>query len=111
MEGEIRKLKQWSLVFLCLLLLLCVRISSLKAQQEEADKCIEYYTEIIQVQKFRHMLQIGADEMIRRYDAGNLTKEELDTTLGVWYSTESKLKARATKLYEAAQAERCFDEP
>ena len=109
MEGEIRKLKQWSLVFLCLLLLLCVRISSLKAQHAEIDRCIEYFTEIIEIQKFREMLTIGAEELIERYERGLLEKKELDATLAVWYITESELRQKVTKIYDIAYAEKCFE--
>ena len=40
------------------------------------------------------MLQVGADEMIKRYERGNLTKKELDSTLAVWHTTESRAKAK-----------------
>ncbi len=102
--------KQWSLVLLCLLSVLCVRISSLKAEEASIEKCVEYFTEIIEVQKMREMLQYGADEMILRYERGNLTKKELDNTLHVWYITESRLREKVTKIYDTAYAEKCFDE-
>ena len=94
---------------LCLLSVLCVRISTLKAQEINAEKCLEYFTEIVEVQKFRQMLQHGADEMMRRYERGNLTKKELDMTLAVWHNTESRLREKVTKIYDAAYAEKCFD--
>ena len=106
---QIYRLKQWSLFLLCLLSVLCVRISTLKAQETNAEKCLEYFTEIIEVQKFRQMLQHGAEEMIKRYERGNLTKKELDMTLGVWHNTESRLREKVTKIYDTAYAEKCFD--
>jgi len=58
----------------------------------------------------REMLQYGADEMILRYDRGQLKKKELDSTLHVWYITESRLREKVTKLYDIAYAEKCFDD-
>jgi len=106
---QIYRLKQWSLFLLCLLSVLCVRISTLKAQEINAEKCLEYFTEIVEVQKFRQMLQYGAEEMIKRYERGNLTKKELDMTLAVWHNTESRLREKVTKIYDTAYAEKCFD--
>ena len=110
---QICRLKQWSLFLLCLLSVLCVRISTLKAQEENLKaweaQCVEYFTEIMEIQKFRQMLQHGADEMMRRYERGNLTKKELDSTLAVWHTTESELRQKVTKIYDTAYAEKCFE--
>ena len=106
---QIYRLKQWSLFLLCLLSVLCVRTSTLKAQEINAEKCLEYFTEIVEVQKFRQMLQYGAEEMIKRYERGNLTKKELDSTLAVWHNTESRLREKVTKIYDTAYAEKCFE--
>ena len=73
------------------------------------DRCIEYFTEIMEVQKFRQMLMDGADILIERYERGNLEKKELDATLAVWYITESELRQKVTKIYDTAYAEKCFD--
>ena len=98
---------------LCLLSVLCVRISTLKAQEENLKaweaQCVEYFTEIMEIQKFRQMLQHGADAMMRRYERGNLTKKELDSTLAVWHTTESELRQKVTKIYDTAYAEKCFE--
>ena len=102
--------KQWSLALLCLLSVLCVRISYLQAEEATIEKCTEYFTEILEIQKMRQMLQFGADEMIKRYESGNLTKKELDSTLSVWHTTESRLREKVTKIYDIAYAEKCFDE-
>ena len=107
---QIYRLQKWSLALLFLLLVLSVRLSSLKAQQIDLDKCMEYFTEILEVQKFRQMLQHGADEMIRRYENGHLTKKELDATLAVWHNTESELRQKVTKLYDTAYTEKCFED-
>ena len=107
---QICRLKRWCLLLLCLASVLCVRISSLQAQEIDTDKCVEYFTEIIELQKFRQMLQYGADEMIRRYHRGNITKKELDTTLAVWHTTESELRQKVTKIYDTAYAEKCFED-
>ena len=110
---QIYRLKQWSLFLLCLLSVLCVRISTLKAQEKDLEawesQCLEYFTEIMEIQKFRQMLQHGADEMMRRYERGNLTKKELDSTLAVWHNTESSLREKVTKIYDTAYAEQCFE--
>ena len=99
---------------LCLASVLCVRISTLKAQEENLRaweaQCLEYFTEIIETQKMRQMLQHGADAMIRRYERGNLTKKELDSTLLVWHNTESRLREMVTEIYDIAYAEKCFED-
>jgi hypothetical protein len=98
---------------LCLLCVLCVRISTLQAQEESLkaseDQCLAYFTEIMEVQKFREILRIGAEEMIKRYERGNLSKEKLDSTLAVWHTTESELREKVTKIYDTAYAEKCFE--
>ena len=98
---------------LCLLSVLCVRTSTLKAQEKNLEaweaQCLEYFTEIMEIQKFREMLSHGAEEMIKRYERGNLTKKELDSTLTVWHTTESELRQKVTKIYDTAYAEKCFE--
>ena len=110
---QICKLKRWSLAFLFLLSVLCVRMSSLQAQEEAVEahhaKCLEYFVEIIEVQKFREMLLIGAKELIRRHERGFLEKKELDMTLAVWHTTESELRHKVTKIYDTAYADKCFN--
>ena len=98
---------------LCLLSVLCVRTSTLKAQEKDLEaweaQCLEYFTEITEIQKFREMLSHGAEEMIKRYERGNLTKKELDSTLAVWHTTESELRQKVTNIYDTAYAEKCFE--
>lgn len=110
LSAQVYRLKKWSLVLLCLLSVLCARISYLQAEEATIEKCTEYFTEILEVQKMRQMLQYGADELMRRYKNGNLTKKELDNTLHVWYITESGLREKVTKIYDVAYTEKCFDE-
>ena len=111
---QVRRLQKWSLLLLCLVSVLCVRISSLQAQEENLNAweatCLEYFTEIMGVQKVRQKLQIGAEEMMKRYERGNLTKKELDNTLLVWHNTESRLREMVTTIYDIAYAEKCFKE-
>ena len=107
--AQVYRLKKWSLVLLCLLSVLCARISYLQAEEATIEKCTEYFTEILEVQKMRLMLQHGADELMRRHKNGNLTKIELDSTLHMWYITESRLREKVTKIYDVAYAEKCFD--
>ena len=98
---------------LCLGSVLCARISLLQAEEDRLvaheDKCLEYFTEIIEIQKFREMLTIGAEELIERYERGLLEKKELDMTLAVWHTTESELRQKVTKIYDTAYAEKCFE--
>ena len=82
----------------------------MRAQEKKVDDCITYFTEIIEIQKLREMLQLGSSEMIRRYNTGNLTKEELDTTLAVWYATENELRQKVAKIYDVAYAAKCFED-
>ena len=97
---------------LCLYLgsALCVPISSSSAQERKTDRCAEYFQEILEIHKFQEMLRIGAEEITERYNRGELTKEELDTTLTIWHNTESKLQQRVSKIYEVARSEKCFEE-
>ena len=98
---------------LCLLSVLCVRTSTLKAQEKDLKaweaQCQEYFVEIMEIQKFREMLSYGAEVMIERHERGNLTKKELDSTLAVWHNTESRLREKVTKIYDTAYAEKCFE--
>jgi hypothetical protein len=86
-----------------------VRISTLKAQENDTEKCIEYFTQILETQKMRQVLQHGANVMMKRYDRGNLTKKELDSTLAVWYITESRLREKVTEIYDLAYTRKCFN--
>ena len=110
---QIYRLKQWSLFLLCLLSVLCVRTSTLKAQEKDLEaweaQCLEYFTEITEIQKFREMLSHGAEAMIERHARGELDKKSLDSTLAVWHTTESELRQKVTKIYDTAYAEKCFE--
>ena len=103
------KKAQWSLFLLCLVGVLCVFISKPRAQERNEEHCLEYFTEILEIQKFREMLQIGAEIIIERYERGELDKKSLDSTLAVWHTTESELRQKVTKIYDTAYAERCFE--
>ena len=98
---------------LCLASVLCVRMSSSQAEEDphraHDEKCMEYFTEIIEIQKFREMLTTGAEFLIKRYERGNLTKKELDSTLVVWHNAESRLRQKVTKIYDVAYSEKCFE--
>jgi hypothetical protein len=110
---QICRMQRWSLFWLCLLSILCVRTSTLQAQEKNLkvweEQCLGYFTEITEIQKFREMLTIGADVLIKKYERGNLTKKELDSTLAVWHNTESRLREKVTKIYDVAYAEKCFE--
>ena len=106
---QICRLKECSLALLCLVSVLCVCTSSSQAQEDHQVKCSEYFTEIIEIQKFREMLTIGAEILIKRYERGDLAKKELDSTLAVWHTTESRLREKVTKIYDIAYKEKCFE--
>ena len=108
---QICRLKECSLVLLCLVWALCVCTSSLQAQENHQVRCLEYFTEITEIQKFREMLTIGAEILIERYERGELDKKSLDSTLAVWHTTESRLRERVTRIYDTAYTEKCFNPP
>ena len=101
---------KWSLFLVCLLGVLCAFISKAPAQEKNKEKCLEYFTEIMEIQKFREMLSHGAEAMIERHARGELDKKSLDSTLAVWHTTESELRQKVTKIYDTAYAEKCFDD-
>ena len=102
--------KRWSLFLLFLVLFYFAFTSPLKANEVSAEKCYEYFEHIVKVQSHRKMLQLGVDELIRLHENQKLPKNELDTALSVWYSTESWLKSRVNKLYDKAYEGECFSE-
>ena len=73
-------------------------------------KCYSYYEQIIDIQDRRKMFQDGVDILFDLYAQGKLKKKELDTTLALWHTIESKLKREVTTLYDTAYAEGCFNE-
>jgi hypothetical protein len=87
-----------------------VRTSALKAEEAAVEKCVEYFDEILETQQMRQILQHGANELMARFDRGELTKIELDNTLRVWHTVESELKEKVTALYDIAYKKKCFDE-
>jgi len=84
--------------------------SPLKAEELTAEECYEFFEHILKVQSHRKMLQLGVDELIRLHEIEKLPKNELDTALKVWYTTDNWLKNRVDKLYDNAYAGKCFDE-
>lgn len=106
---RLNKLKKCFLVFLLLGSFLCVFISSPKAQNIDTNKCIDYFTEILEIQGLRRALMLGVEKMIKRYERGKMTKKQLDSTLSIWHTTESELRRQATNIYDIAYAEKCFD--
>lgn len=113
MSVKIRRLQQWALLCLCVLSVLCVRISSLKAQEESLKaweaQCHDYFEEIIKIQDLRQRLQRGLNTIIENHERGYLTKEKLDITVQMWHNTESGLRTKVTRVYDNAYAEGCFE--
>ena len=102
--------KRCFLFLLFLALFFFVLISPVKADEVSAEECYEYFEHILKIQSHRKMLQLGVDELIRLHENQKLPKNELDTALSVWYSTESWLKGRVNKLYDKAYEGECFSE-
>ena len=102
--------KRCSLFLLFLVLFYFALTSPLKAGESSAEECYEYFEHILKIQSHRKMLQLGVDELIRLHENQKLPKNELDTALSVWYSTESWLKGRVNKLYDKAYEGECFSE-
>ena len=101
---------KWSVVLLCLVLFLCAGTSLISAQEEKTEECVQYFEEIIEIQRFREMLNIGTEILIERHERGEVSKKELDSTLAVWHTTESRLRAKVTKIYDAATGAKCFED-
>ena len=102
--------KRCFLFLLFLALFFFVLISPVKADEVSAEECYEYFEHILKIQSHRKMLQLGVDELIRLHENQKLPKNELDTALSVWYSTESWLKGRVDRLYDKAYEGECFSE-
>ena len=102
--------KRCFLFLLFLALFFFVLISPVKADEVSAEECYEYFEHILKIQSHRKMLQLGVDELMRLHENQKLPKNELDTALSVWYSTESWLKGRVDRLYDKAYEGECFSE-
>jgi len=87
-----------------------VRISSLQAQDAQINKCYSYYEQIVDIQDRRKTFQDGVDVLFDLYAQGKLNKKQLDSTLALWHTVESKMRAEVTSLYDTAYEEGCFDE-
>jgi len=94
---------------LFLVSVLCARISWLRAEEVRIDNCVEYFTELLEIYRLRQMLHYGIQEIERRYETGNITKEELDTTVEIWNTTDSELQSKAVKIHQVATKEKCFE--
>ena len=92
------------------MLFLFALTSPAKAAEVSAEECYEYFEHILKIQSHRKMLQLGVDELMRLHENQKLPKNELDTALSVWYSTESWLKGRVDRLYDKAYEGECFSE-
>jgi len=102
--------KRCSLFLLFLVLFLFALTSPVKADEASAEECYEYFEHILKIQSHRKLLQFGVDELMRLHENEKLPKNELDTALSVWYSTESWLKGRVDRLYDKAYEGECFSE-
>ena len=104
------KLQKCSLGLLCLLSVLCVRISSLQAQEDQINKCYSYFEEILEIQGERRKFRVGVEYILELATQGKVDKKTLAMTVAWWHTVESSLKSEVTSLYDTAYAEGCFDE-
>ena len=87
-----------------------MRISTVQAQEDQINKCFAYYEQIIEIQEQRTLFQHGLEQIIGLFTEGKLSKKEVDRSIALWHTVESRLKGEVTSLYDAAYAEGCFDE-
>jgi len=80
------------------------------AEEKRLDSCLEIFTNMIEIGKQREMLKMGANEIYLQHKDGKVTKEQLDTTLELWYNVDIQLEQKTVKLYEVAQSQKCFEE-
>ena len=106
---QICRLQKWCLFLLCLLSVLCVRISTLQAHEDQMNKCFTYYEQILDIQEQRQAFQQGIDYLLHLFAQGKVDKKQLDMTLAMWHTVESKLRDEVTQLYDTAYSEGCFE--
>jgi len=88
----------------------CAHVSQAKAQNKHEEKCIEYFVQILDIQKFREMIGIGIEEIIAGHKTGEITESQLKGSITIWKKTEKDLQQKVTKLYDVAYREKCFEE-
>jgi hypothetical protein len=71
---------------------------------------MEYFVEILDIQKFREMIGIGIEEIILGHSLGVITDAELKASTAIWKKTEEELRQKVTKIYDVAYREKCFEE-
>tara|TARA_R100000808_G_scaffold24490_1_gene56542 strand:+ start:1092 stop:1349 length:258 start_codon:yes stop_codon:yes gene_type:complete len=82
----------------------------LQAQEDHLNKCYTYYSEIIDIQQQRQSYQEGIEHILDLFTQGKVDQKQLDMTIGLWHTVESKLRDEVTRLYDTAYAEGCFGE-
>ena len=108
--SRIHRIQKWSLCLCCFLCLLCVRTSSLRAEEDLLDECYALLLQIEVIQTQRVKFQDGANALMTLYEQDKVSKKELDNSLHVWYIVENELKEEVTGLYDIAYEKKCFDE-
>jgi len=98
------------LVAASFLFISCAHVSQASAQNKHEKKCMEYFVQILDIQKFREMIGIGIEEIIIGHSIGVITDAELKASTAIWKKTEEELRQKVTKLYDVAYREKCFEE-
>ena len=99
-----------TLLAVSFLLVSCVHVSQARAQNKHEEKCMEYFVQILDIQKFREMIGIGIEEIIAGHKAGEITESQLKGSIIIWKRTAEDLRQKVTKLYDVAYREKCFEE-
>ena len=98
------------LVAASFLFISCAHVSQARAQNKHEKKCMEYFVQILDIQKFREMIGIGIEEIILGHSLGVITDAELEASTAIWKKTEEKLRQKVTNLYDVAYSKKCFEE-
>lgn len=99
-----------ALVAASFLFISCAHVSQSIAQNKHEEKCMEYFVQILDIQKFREMIGIGIEEIIAGHKTGEITESQLEGSITIWKKTEAQLRQKVTKLYDVAYSKKCFEE-
>ena len=99
-----------ALVAASFLFISCAHVSQARAQNKHEEKCMEYFVQILDIQKFREMIGIGIEEIIAGHKTGEITEAQLKGSIAIWKKTEEQLRQKVTKIYDVAYREKCFED-
>ena len=93
-----------------MLSVLCVRISSLQAQEDHINKCYSYFEEILAIQDERKKFREGLEYILELAAQKKVDKKTLDMTITLWHTVEDRLRSQVTQVYDTAYEQNCFNE-